>query len=505
MYRLPIALAATAVLLQPDSSAQAQWGSPSGFSQFFNSFAPFDFDRDGDFDLIGPGRGFNEPLLYVENLGDGTFGTAVTVTPGEFRFASVTLADLTGDGVDDFVLGEDNGEISLVEVLGPNQVGATVVLATLPTNTFVRLGDLDGDGDLDIAATQGNGDQVVWLENEGAAGFGTPQVVTTAVDEPRRVLVVDVDGDGDLDIVSTSVRDDRLAWYPNDGAGVFGTQRLISTAADRVIGVAAGDLNGDGILDLVTASDGDKEVSYFQGNGGGLFASQLIVGVLSGTFFSVGVADVDNDGLLDIYSGSNASGSNDLRWFQNIGFGFFGPGQSAPGNLALGGVIQVFDVDQDSDPDFVYANGFTPQETDIGMVFCTSNANSTGVNGQLQLTGTPRRAANAITLNAFDLPLGTFGIFVTSRFAGAGVTPPGSQGLLCLTTAIGRYQNMDEIRTTGVTGRFKLTVDLDAMRQPSGNVVATVGQTWRFQAWHRDTVGGSPTSNFTDATSVVLQ
>ena len=48
-------------------------------------------------------------------------------------------------------------------------------------------------------------------------------------------------------------------------------------------------------------------------------------------------------------------------------------------------------------------------------------------------------------------------------------------------------------------------IDNTALPTPGGLVAATAGQTWNFQAWYRDAVGGTATSNFTDGLAVTWQ
>ncbi|MEC7508650.1 MAG: putative Ig domain-containing protein, partial [Candidatus Thermoplasmatota archaeon] len=77
--------------------------------------------------------------------------------------------------------------------------------------------DLDGDGDLDIVSASAFDHTIAWYQNNGAADpswSGTD--ITTSATGARDVFVGDMDGDGDLDIVSASVDDDTLAWYEAD-------------------------------------------------------------------------------------------------------------------------------------------------------------------------------------------------------------------------------------------------------------------------------------------------
>lgn len=141
----------------------------------------------------------------------------------------------------------------------------------------------------------------------------------------------------------------------------------------------------------------------------------------------------------------------------------------------------------------------------IGTTYCTSNPNSTGVNSSLSAAGSVAVSNNDLTLTAADLPPSSFGFFLASQTQGSVANPGGSQGILCLGGAIGRFVGPGEIKNSGPNGEFSLALDLTALPSPTGFVVALPGQTWNFQAWHRDSVGGSAVSNFTDGLSTTLQ
>ena len=79
-----------------------------------------------------------------------------------------------------------------------------------------------------------------------------------------------------------------------------------------------------------------------------------------------------------------------------------------------------------------------------------------------------------------------------------------SQGVLCLGGAIGRYVGPGEILNSGSGGSFSLQLDLGQTPSPTGFVSIQAGETWNFTAWHRDAVGGTTTSNFTDGLEVVF-
>lgn len=135
----------------------------------------------------------------------------------------------------------------------------------------------------------------------------------------------------------------------------------------------------------------------------------------------------------------------------------------------------------------------------IGTSYCSPVApNSTGVPGRIGAYGTPFRADNAVTLLASSLPSNSFGYFLTSRDAGFVMNPAGSAGNICLGGAIGRYVGPAQVQNSGTARIFQLEIDLGQHPQPTGFVDVVAGETWRFQCWYRDSVGGQATSNFTD-------
>ncbi len=142
----------------------------------------------------------------------------------------------------------------------------------------------------------------------------------------------------------------------------------------------------------------------------------------------------------------------------------------------------------------------------VGANYCgPAVSNSTGSPGTLAASGSALVSQNDVTLVASALPQNSFGFFLASRTAGFVANPGGSQGNLCLASPIGRYVGPGQIQSSGSTGSFSLALDLASTPQPSGAVAIAAGETWHYQSWYRDAVGGVATSNFTDGLAVVYQ
>ena len=143
--------------------------------------------------------------------------------------------------------------------------------------------------------------------------------------------------------------------------------------------------------------------------------------------------------------------------------------------------------------------------SNVGLNFCgPANTNSAGLQGQISLLGNPVAAQNSLKMNAQFLPNSAFGFFIAGPTQGFVMNPGGSEGNLCLSGAIGRYVGPGQIQNTGATGTMSLPIDLTNVPTPSGFTALTAGQTWNFQAWHRDISPAGATSNFTDAVSITL-
>ncbi|MGD2019277.1 MAG: hypothetical protein PVJ89_14240, partial [Planctomycetota bacterium] len=130
--------------------------------------------------------------------------------------------------------------------------------------------------------------------------------------------------------------------------------------------------------------------------------------------------------------------------------------------------------------------------------------NSTGASGVIRGLGSASVSTNQLSMEASNLPTSSFGFFLTSQQQSLIPMPGGSQGNLCLGGAIGRYVGPGQILNSGASGSFTLPIDLTQIPQPTGFVTGAVGEAWNFQAWHRDSAGGTATSNFTDGVEVTL-
>jgi len=140
-----------------------------------------------------------------------------------------------------------------------------------------------------------------------------------------------------------------------------------------------------------------------------------------------------------------------------------------------------------------------------GPQYCTANNNSTGVPSAIVAIGTGSLGQDDVVLQMSSMPNNSFGFFITSMTQGFVANPAGSQGNLCLSGAIGRYVGSGQIQNSMGTGMISLPISWSMIPQPTMTVSGMVGETWNFQGWHRDSVMGMATSNFSNGVSVLVR
>ena len=154
--------------------------------------------------------------------------------------------------------------------------------------------------------------------------------------------------------------------------------------------------------------------------------------------------------------------------------------------------------------DMVYCNDLPAPS--VGSPFCDpAVVNSGGTSATTSATGSTFLAANQLTLTAESLPFNSTGFFLVSPEQAFVAQPGGSQGNLCLGASLGRYVGPGQVMNSGATGTISLPVDLTNIPAPTGPISAVPGDTFFFQGWYRDSVGGASTSNFTSGASLTIR
>lgn len=293
-----------------------------------------DLDNDGDLDVVAAtgidGSATVDNVFWYENDGQST-PTFTRLTLGMVLGSAyaVDVADLDGDSDLDVVI-TDNGTtgsagLGYESVMWFENDGASNPSFAKNTvdNGFrkaeaIKIGDLDGDGDLDIVVGSNDQDDIAWYENNGAAN---PTFSKNFADENAlgvgQIELADINDDGHLDIVFADFVSDYVAWLKNDGAAnpTF-SEIQIESNYDNASVVTVADIDLDGDLDVVAASRLQDDVVWYESNGlaSPTFTKHVIDSVLDQPT-SLKVADMDDDGSLDIIGAGFIA--DDVVWYES--------------------------------------------------------------------------------------------------------------------------------------------------------------------------------------------
>jgi hypothetical protein len=317
--------------------------------------AAADLDADGDLDLVaGP---TTSALHYFENSASAGEPAWVerTGSPNPFHGVPVgggeqapALGDLDGDGDFDLVLGRNIGSFGYLRNTGIAVDPAFTQASGDGDNPLFgqdvgsyatpSLGDLDGDGDLDLVAGELSG-LFFYFENTGTPA-SPAFVARTGAANPLDghdlgyasvPSLGDADGDGDLDLVAGDAAG-AFHYFENTGSAAVpafaprtGPSNPIGAA--NAFGFAAPsftDLDDDGDLDVLTGRSDGKFILYanalvaatvrtsFELAGG----ANPLSAADAGSFARPARGDLDGDGDLDLVTGEDGG---TFRLFENTG------------------------------------------------------------------------------------------------------------------------------------------------------------------------------------------
>ena len=346
-------------LLMGDPGA-AGWGE--------DAMQSADMDGDGDLDALAGGNGEPFTLQW-NRAGRFTTGFVITsgnhsalniVNTDLERDGDVDLvvahafcSDSPCGGPVDFALFLNDGMGNVTEVSAARGLGfgATAHI------TGVVSGDVDGDGDFDLVIAHGGGNNTIIALNNGAGSFTQdPQpIAPPGSGFGQGMNLGDIDGDGDLDLVVGRGGPPFVGGHPtvanviaiNDGAGNFAdesTSRWDDAGTVADFGAENGklvDIDYDGDLDFVGfAKDNQAATTHlmvFLNDGTGLFQydaphSTAGSGPNSGLGSDVDLADLDGDGALDVWVGVSGA---DVRILRNTYVDPTGERADAPRDVSV--------------------------------------------------------------------------------------------------------------------------------------------------------------------------
>ena len=289
-----------------------------------NALTLGDFNNDGKPDIaVANACGdklceTNGVVSVLLNNGDGTFADGIQSQSADSGSSiALTAADFDGDGKLDLavvntainalgditiLLGKGNGRFKLVNAFGLGEVPL-----------FVRAGDFNHDGKMDIAVTLNNPSKVAVLLGNGDGSFQTP--VSYDVEEgPQDLAIADVNRDGILDLLvvnecghTSGCRQGTVSVLLGDGDGTFQAQQSYFVGIFP-LEVAVADFNGDNVPDLVldlpcgtdSSCVSNGGVGVLLGNGDGSFQSVVTYAATGMDTARIGTGFFTNRNTADI-------------------------------------------------------------------------------------------------------------------------------------------------------------------------------------------------------------
>jgi hypothetical protein len=457
----PASVAETVVFTAQAASAPGTFPTattpPAGLQNA--SVAAADVDNDQDVDLVVTGQSDGTPStsLYL-NDGNGRFEEAGAGLPN-LEAGTVTFADFNDDEAPDLLFtgrtaeGQPATQLFLNDGSGGFDEAVEVGLSSGFSGSAAAVGDVDGDGDLDLALTGATGlegaSTVLYrnvLDESGSLGFVAERTFPGVVG--GSIALADLDGDGRLDLLFAGTGGPALGGAPTFRLYRSNSTDGLSRATDSGLspGLEAarldiGDVDGDGDLDVAASGTG-PESAYLRvyrnelDETGSLGFSPL-QSLDARSQGSIDLADLNGDGAPDLLAsgvtGVEAPPATDL--YVNDGSGGF---DRRTGGLPAVERSDAAPADFDGDGDLDVALFGAGDGTPVGGVFANEPAPAVAVSrngspvesGQtvdLGTTTTDQALTAALTVaNTGDAPLEVGSVSLDNRDAFTVVSAPGT-------------------------------------------------------------------------------
>ncbi len=305
-----------------------------------------DFDGDGDIDYIALNSNATEQSLDLyKNDGTGVFTRSAFGTSQ--NVVSARAGDIDNDGDLDLVVAETSTVKKYVND-GTGTFTSSTILSTSETLREIILADFNNDGSLDYMYTAASTVTSYYINN----GHGSFSAANTSIPASTGIAAADVDSDGDLDLAFSNGTTIRI--YRNSGSGSFTafSSFTLGNAANEIL---AADLDQDGDIDLALAQAGGtglNDLAMMKNDGNGTFTN-LTTKSTAQTLRLISLSDLDNDGDVDIIAaGSGVTGSK--IWYNDGAGGFTSSGSESQVETTRD--VAVGDIDGDGDLDYIRGN-----------------------------------------------------------------------------------------------------------------------------------------------------
>jgi hypothetical protein len=351
-------------------------------------------------------------------VGSINFGNAVhydVTTVGTTGNGGVAIGDLDGDGKPEIVSANGTGDsVTILRNLNTT-VGAGFTAASFASpvkyriNTkpcWVHIGDFDGDGKPDLVTSNESSDNIAVLRNQSTSGtisFAAPVYFTTG-NSPDNFAIGDIDGDGRLDVAMVNYLSNSFSVLRNTSTSgtVSFASRVNFTTPTGPRDLEINDLNGDGAVDVAVLTTTTDGISVFDNTctpGSISFAARVDFPLSSGSDpRQISIADLTQDEKPDMLTMSQVD--DEVVVFKNLTYGQPYITNATTKTICSGSSVSLALTNSAGSMPTVTYNWIATSNTSISGESTTTQTGSTITNTLTNTTAVTQTVTYTVSANA---------------------------------------------------------------------------------------------------------